>query len=424
MYDFQSGGDFERDLNLDELLKGIDKSRLVSALNVLLDTTVGVVDDTGASVIGDNSSKTVDGVPLHGELEPVGFLQTRTAVPSERLSAAADLMQLILRCNARYLLASDIHLQTQRDDFEELQRRNVALQASEARYKKLSESLEIRVKEQVKTIEKAHLKLYRNEKQASVGRLAAGVAHEINNPLGFIRSNVATAASYLESFYEFNALIDNGASSKELRKVWEERELPLLLDDFKDLMKESLEGLDRIAKIVIALKGFSRIDQTETERADIDTIVRQICQVAESQWQQKAKLVLELSSETPIQCQSAQLGQVVYGLLANAVDAIEKNGIIRIRTAVRNGAVVLEVQDNGQGIPETVLPHVFEPFFTTKEVGQGTGLGLTVCHDIVKEHGGTIDIVSQIGKGTRVTVNLPVQNAIQHPNAVQHSRES
>ncbi len=414
MSDFQSEADFERDLNLDELLKGIDKSRLVSALNVLLDTMVDIMDDTGASLIGDNDSKTVDKVPLHGELEPVGFLQTRTAVPPERLRAAADMMQLILRCNARYLLSSDIHLQTQRDDFEELQRRNVALQASEARYKNLSESLEIRVKEQVKTIEKAHLKLYRNEKQASVGRLAAGVAHEVNNPLGFIRSNVATAVSYLESFYEFNTLIDNGASSEELRKVWEGRELPLLLDDFKDLMNESLEGLDRIAKIVIALKGFSRIDQTETERADIDTIVRQICQVAESQWQQKAKLVLDLSSETPIQCQSAQLGQVVYGLLGNAVDAIEKTGIIRIRTSVRNGVVVLEVQDNGRGISETVLPHVFEPFFTTKEVGQGTGLGLTVCHDIVKEHGGTIDIVSQIGKGTRVTVNLPVQNAIQH----------
>lgn len=411
MSDFSSGADFERELTLDDLLKGIDKRRLSNALNALLDVPFCVLDTRGECLVGDNCTDVAERVPLHGELEVVGFLQVKPGVSSDKLRAAADLVQLILRSNARYLMASDIHLQTQRDDFEELQRRNVALQASEASYKKLAETLEIRVKEQVETIESAHLKLYRSEKQASVGRLAAGVAHEINNPLGFICSNVATAATYLEPFCKINALIHTGASLETLQKAWVDSEMAFLLTDFKDLMNESIEGLGRIAKIVTALKGFSRIDHAEGELADIDKVIRQVCQVAESQLQQKAKVILELCAATPIRCQAAQLGQVVYGLLCNALDAIDKTGVIRIRTMIRNGTVVLEIQDNGRGIPEAVLPHVFEPFFTTKDVGQGTGLGLTVCHDIVQEHGGSIDIASQVGRGTRVTVTLPAPNS-------------
>ncbi|GAB4254115.1 MAG: hypothetical protein Kow0065_00780 [Methylomicrobium sp.] len=402
--------DFERELTLDELLKGVDKTRLSAALTVLLGSPVGIINDSGVCLLGENAAEMTEKVPLSGELETIGYLLGENGIAAERMRAAATMLQLILRCNARFLMASDLHLQTQRDDYQELQRRNAALQVSEARYKKLAETLEIRVKEQVEIIEKAHLKLYRNEKQASVGRLAAGVAHEVNNPLGFIRSNVATAVSYLEPFYEINALIHTGVPSSVLQKVWVERDIPAMLTDFKDLMNESVEGLDRIAKIVAALRGFSRIDHTEAEQTDLDTIVRQVYRMAESQLQHKAKLLLDLQAPLPVHCQAAQLGQVVYALLCNALDAIESTGVIRIRTFIRDNEIVLEVQDNGCGISEDDLLHVFEPFFTTKPVGQGTGLGLTVCNDIVKEHGGKIDVASQLGKGTRVRVVLPVRN--------------
>lgn len=401
------GADFERELTLDELLKGVDGVRLASALRGLLQAPAAIVDETGRCLIGAEQPGSADRTPLFGELEAIGFLSVPPGVPNDRLRAAAEMIQLILRSNARYRLASDLHLRTQRDDFEELQRKNAALKASEARYKKLAETLEERVEAQVQTIEKAHLKLYRNEKQASVGRLAAGVAHEINNPLGFIRSNITTAVSYLASLSEIDERLKDGAVIENVREFWAERDFSWLLADFKDLMNESVDGLDRIARIVAALKGFSRTDHHESEQADIDTIVRQVHQISESQWRHKADVLLDLNAATPIYCRPAQLGQVVYGLLCNALDAIEKSGAIRIRTKHRGTMIVLEVQDGGCGIPEPVLPHVFEPFFTTKDVGQGTGLGLTVCHDIVEEHRGTIDIVSQVGRGTRVTVTLP-----------------
>ncbi len=406
MMSSQQFDDFERELTLQELLRGVDVRRLLGALENLLLAPVSIVDENETPVFEDGpTTPSAPKVPLIGELEPLGYLAAE-AEP-RLLQAAADVVALLLRANARYLIASDLHLKTQRDDFEELQRRHAALEVSEQRYKTLAKTLEQRVREQVKTIEKAQIRLYENEKLASVGRLAAGIAHEINNPIGFIRSNLNTISSYLESLKKIGAVVESGASTQAIQAAWKEEDMAFLQQDLREILDESISGTSRIAGIVKDLKGFSRVDQAAYESTDINDIIRQVCHVAAAEVDGKAEIGLDLGDLPSLHCQPGQLGQVFLALLLNAADAMTARGKILIRSRLDDNRIRVDVRDNGCGIAESALSHVFEPFFTTKEVGKGIGLGLTVCRDIVESHGGTLDIKSRSGKGTLVTLCLP-----------------
>jgi signal transduction histidine kinase len=400
--------DFERELTLQDLLRGIDSRRLLMALQALVNAPVSILDPHGVCLVGEPASTPLTAsVPLLGELEEIGTIAA-DAQP-QQLQAAADMMALLLRANARYLMASDLHIQTQQADFEELQHRHAALEKSEQRYKALTETLEQRVKQQVKTIESAQIKLYESEKLASVGRLAAGVAHEINNPIGFIRSNLSTAASYLESLNKIGALVESGASAGALQAAWHAEDMSFVQQDMKDILDESIDGADRIAAIVKDLKGFSRINEAAEESADINQIIRQMCSVAVAELRNKAEVVLDLGEIPLLHCQPGELGQVFLSLLINAVDAMTTVGKIQFRTLIREGCICIEVRDNGCGMPESTLSHIFDPFFTTKEVGKGMGLGLTVCLNIIKAHGGTLEIKSKPNVGTLVSISLPLK---------------
>ncbi|MGZ4960489.1 MAG: sensor histidine kinase, partial [Methylomonas sp.] len=288
-------------------------------------------------------------------------------------------------------------------------RRHDALEKSEQRYKALAETLEQRVKQQVKTIESAQLKLYESEKLASVGRLAAGIAHEINNPIGFIRSNLSTAASYVESLHRIGSLIASGADAVALQNAWRGEDMDFLQQDLRDIFEESIAGADRIAAIIKDLKSFSRIDEGGEENADINQIMMQVCRVAEAELHGKIEVVLDLGEIPPVRCHPGDLGQAFLSLLINAIDAITGAGKIQIRTYLKAGHICIDVRDSGSGIPESALPNVFEPFFTTKDIGKGMGLGLTVCRNIIQAHNGSLDIKSKPGEGTRVSIVLPLR---------------
>ncbi len=400
--------DFERELTLQDLLRGIDSRRLLTALQALVNAPVSIIDKHGVCLVGEPVATPVtSSVPLFGELEEIGKIAAD--VQPQQLQAAADMVTLLLRANARYLMASDLHIQTQQADFEELQHRHAALEKSEQRYKALTETLEQRVKQQVKTIESAQIKLYESEKLASVGRLAAGVAHEINNPIGFIRSNLSTAVSYLESLDKIGALVESGASAGALQAAWHAEDMSFVQQDMKDILDESINGADRIAAIVKDLKGFSRINEAAEENADINQIIRQMCNVAVAELRNKAEVVMDLGEIPLLHCQPGELGQVFLSLLINAVDAMTSVGKIQFRTLIREGHISIEVRDNGCGMPESTLSHIFDPFFTTKEVGKGMGLGLTVCLNIIKAHGGTLEIKSKPNVGTLVSISLPLK---------------
>lgn len=406
----EQGLPFDHEFTLKELLTGVKTDNLLSALSNNLNSSVRILDNNNLCLFSaeytTESTSPIEKTILYGELEPIGFLEAHASIDS--LKSAAQLIQLILYSNSRYLMASDIHIQTQREDYEELQRRHSALEISETKYKQLAESLDLRVKQQVKTIETAQLKLYESEKLASIGRLAAGVAHEINNPIGFIRSNLSSAQRYVDSLAKLDEAFKAKASISYLQQVWKEEDLDFLQEDLTDIITESIDGVDRVASIVKDLKSFSRVNDADKEDSDINEIIRQTCHVIAAQLENKVEVILDLGSIQTTFCHPAELGQVFLGLLLNAADAIKEHGKVRIKTFMQESQICIEVRDTGCGIAESDLSHIFDPFFTSKDVGQGIGLGLTVSLNIIKAHEGTLTVISKENKGTLVTILLPI----------------
>ena len=399
---------YDRVLGLRELFSGVVPDKLLAALAVLLDSKVRIVADDGGWAMCDAPALAGDvmRLPLQHDLEVAGYLET-TAQDQARARAASHLLESLMRSGARYFLASEMHSEVVKADFEELQRRHSALMESEARYKALAEHLEERVKEQVSVIESAHRKLYQAEKLASVGQLAAGVAHEINNPLGFISSNLGTARSYVQ---KFQAIADRVRAScdEALAREWRAQDIDFVLEDFPSLLQESLNGAERVARIVSDLKGFSNVDQAEEESVDLNDSIRSACNVAENQIRSHAELTLDLGQLPKSRCRVGHMRQVFLNLLLNATQAMRRRGAIRVSSRVEGGQIVVRVEDDGCGISPDILPRIFDPFFTTRAVGSGMGLGLTVSRDIVIAHGGSIEVASEPDAGTTVTVRLPV----------------
>jgi two-component system NtrC family sensor kinase len=253
------------------------------------------------------------------------------------------------------------------------------------------------------------------EKMASIGQLAAGVAHEINNPMGFISSNLGTLLKYHNRMNEFiqaqTELIGKETDeelSAGLRQMRKGLKLDYIIEDGIELIKESLEGAERVRTIVQNLKGFSRVDEAESKHADINECILSTVNIVWNELKYKASLIKELGDIPRTKCHPQQLNQVFMNLLVNAAHAIETQGEITVRTWHENGSIYAMVKDSGCGMPPEVVNRIFEPFFTTKEVGKGTGLGLSISYDIVKKHNGEIIVESKPGSGTTFTVRLPV----------------
>jgi two-component system, NtrC family, sensor kinase len=258
-------------------------------------------------------------------------------------------------------------------------------------------------------------KVVQQEKMASIGQLAAGVAHEINNPMGFISSNLGTLGKYIGRLTEFIAaqaeLIESTADEASLRTLMEKAhalKIGRVLEDGKALIEESLEGAQRVRTIVQNLKGFARVDEAEHKPADINECIESTINIVWNELKYKVNLVRELGEIPLTLCYPQQLNQVFMNLLVNAGQAIAERGEIVVKTWHDNGSIFASFTDSGCGMSAQVQQRIFEPFFTTKEVGQGTGLGMSISYDIIKNHNGEISIDSEPGKGSTFTVRLPV----------------
>ncbi len=397
---------FDRDRSLHELLHDLPMPQIGAAIEQLCGPYV-LVDGAGSvhtrrGVIAIEYAE----IPIRWQAEPVGFLRASVSVQPTALRSAADLLEAIIASAARYAMARDLHSEAVAADFDALQREHAQLAASEARYRDLAASLERRVADQVKALDNGYRQVYRSEKLASVGRLAAGVAHEINNPIGFVRSNLATARGYVEKFGLVGAALREGRAG-EAESRWRESDLDYILEDFSALIEESIAGADRIAAIVGDLRRAANIDRAEEALADVNELVRAAVALASNGAAAHPRLALQLRSVPPIRCRPAQISELIRNLLSNSIAAIQSGGEVTVRTEMADSCLVLEVIDTGEGIAPETLPRVFDPFFTTRAVGQGTGLGLTVCRDIVEAHEGTIDLASAPGRGTTVTVRIP-----------------
>jgi len=258
-------------------------------------------------------------------------------------------------------------------------------------------------------------RILQQEKMASIGQLAAGVAHEINNPMGFITSNLGTLGKYTNKMTLFidtlTEAVESFAREEELeglRDVRKNIKLDYILKDIDELIKESLDGAERVKKIVQNLKSFSRIDEAEVKPAAINECIESTLNIVWNEIKYKATVEKEYGEIPLIKCNPQQLNQVFMNLLVNAAHAIENQGEIRIKTWNGDGSINVSISDTGDGIKEEHLKNIFDPFFTTKEVGKGTGLGLSISYDIIKKHNGEITVDSEVGKGTCFTVKIPV----------------
>jgi signal transduction histidine kinase len=271
------------------------------------------------------------------------------------------------------------------------------------------------------------LQLLQSDKMASIGRLAAGVAHEINNPTGFVNSNLKTLADYatavIRMVKEYQGLSEAlnemvprekglapiAAQLRQIAGTEAEVDIQYILGDITGLIKESQEGMERIKKIVQDLKDFAHPGEQEGKIVNVNQCLDSTLNVVWNELKYKAKVVKEYGEVPLLFCYPQKLNQVFMNILVNAAQAIPKQGEIKIKTQVVDGWAEIQISDTGVGIPPENLDKLFTPFFTTKEVGQGTGLGLNVSYNIIKEHKGTIGVKSEVDKGSTFTIRIPLK---------------
>lgn len=259
------------------------------------------------------------------------------------------------------------------------------------------------------------------EKMASVGQLAAGVAHEINNPIGFISNNMEVLEQYMADYKSVLTMLDhllmkleaNDKDSVEviingIREFKRDADFDYVVKDMDQLLSSTHKGIDRVKKIVLDLRTFSREENDVMGPVNVEEVIESILSIVYNELKYKAELIKDYGHVPQIKGNAQRLGQVFINLLVNAAQAIEERGTITIKTYVKDNQVCVDVQDTGQGIKPENLKKVFDPFFTTKPVGKGTGLGLSVSHEIIKKHNGQIEVSSIEGKGTTFTIIFPL----------------
>lgn len=276
--------------------------------------------------------------------------------------------------------------------------------------------LEERVVQGTAEWQRAKDQLLQAEKMASIGQLASGVAHEINNPVGYVYSNLSTLDRYLANIFELldayrvaeGSIADEGMRN-DLESAKRTADIEFIRADVLALLSESREGLTRVTKIVQDLKNFSRSAGDENwQRADLHQGIDTTLNIVWNDVKYKADVHKQYGELPQVQCRPSQLNQVFMNMLLNAAQAIQGRGTISIRTGVEGDDAWVEIADTGNGIKPEHLSRIFDPFFTTKAVGEGTGLGLSVSYGIVKEHGGRIDVQSEVGRGTVFRVWIPI----------------
>lgn len=295
-------------------------------------------------------------------------------------------------------------------------------------YEEAMESL-VRVNDQLRnanrTLQHQQAQLVHAEKMASLGVLASGVAHEINNPLFFIESNLETLEEYVEvietTFRLYEQLADSlnpilSPEPTELGLVKAKRadeDLDFVLADTKDLMVETTQGVRRIKTVVQGLRDFSPMDQAEANEANLTQVLKTAVDLVQKHLPGEAKLECQIGELAMVHCNPSEIGQVFTGVLLNAVEAISESGLIEVETQTNESEIAVIIRDNGTGIDPEYLPMLFDPFYSTKASDGHTGLGLSIAHGIVRRHGGQLRIRNRSEGGVEVIIQIPIDRPIE-----------
>lgn len=254
--------------------------------------------------------------------------------------------------------------------------------------------------------------MIQNSKLASLGELAAGIVHEINNPLAFVDNNLTNLIKFsnklINLFDGYDQLDMPEATRQEIIKRKEEINYNYLRTRITEMVEKSKDGVDRMKKIVADMKTISRQADSKFEEADIKDALNSTLNLMVYEYKNRIEIKKDYGTVPPVKCNIAKLSQVFINLLANACHAIKEKGEIGIKTRLEGNMVLISISDTGEGIPENARNKIFDSFFTTKEVGKGTGLGLSISKRIINEHKGEITINSTVGEGTTFTVKIPV----------------
>jgi signal transduction histidine kinase len=300
-------------------------------------------------------------------------------------------------------------------------KRREAEQALEEQRRRQQEELEERVRRATRELEARQAQLIQAEKLASLGQMSASIAHEINNPVSYVASNLATLEEYLRvllQLLELHHQVEQGLGSsppesvaellERVRGAREQERLGDILEDLKDLLGESREGISRIREFVQSLKTFAREELATPQTADLNQVLQMTLRMLRHEFKHKCEVLTELAPLPPLRCFPTQLNQVFTNLLMNATQALDQRGEIRVTSRQEGNEAVVSIRDNGRGMGPETRAKLFTPFFTTKPAGQGTGLGLSICYVIIRRHKGHIDVKSEPGQGTTFTVRLPL----------------
>lgn len=275
--------------------------------------------------------------------------------------------------------------------------------------------------EEAKKREASQAQVIHTTKLASLGQMVAGVAHEINTPLGFVKSNVEVVSDLISEYEAAVTKVMTGVdlmlsldasmidrAKAAIQKARIELARATTLNEARELLEDSAEGLKQMSNLVLNLKGFARVDRDGMDTIDLNDSVRSALTIAGHQLRDRIQVVQELGDVPKVKCMPSQINQVFLNMITNASQAMDDDGTLTIRSVAKPNVVEVSFEDTGHGIPDDVLPKIFDPFFTTKSVGEGTGLGLSIVHKIVQGHGGAIRVKSQVGKGTTFFVELPI----------------
>lgn len=303
----------------------------------------------------------------------------------------------------------------------DLQQTNAQLQSEILEHKKARDLADQQMQDLLllnEKLEKAKDQLLKSEKLASVGLLASGVAHEINNPIGFVNSNLGTLRRYFETLLKIikaYELLDStpdasrGEGFAQLAQLKSDCDFDFVKDDFRALIEESQQGVSRIKKIIQSLKDFSQAESTEMwTKENLESGIETSLSFVLNETHSEFEIRREYGEVPEVECLYSSLKLVFMNLLKNAIQATDQRGIVTIRTGMAGGEVWAEIIDTGHGISPDHLSHIFDPFFTTQPVGKGTGLGLAVSYGVVEKHHGRIEVDSEVGKGSRFRVCLPI----------------